>query len=185
MPSRRWRLEACVFAASRSDNPRVSPSLGFDIRARIKADGSDYCAINYRPYGLPINRPHPLICPLLRLFSLESRRSEGLHLHPSMGFAPMDNDDPKLSCFSLISPEDYHCQVISRSKSVSLSTFYVRALMQKVQPLKGYSAGRNYVSAMKYSAWLSFNFAVPWRDSSSWPSLEVWLVRPLFGSCAF
>ena len=78
-----------------------------------------------------------------------------------MGFAPTDDDDPKLSCFALISPEDYHCQVISKSKSVSLSTFYVYALMQKVQPLKGYSACRNYLSAMKYSARLSFSFAIP------------------------
>jgi len=70
----------------------------------------------------------------------------------------MDDDDPKLSCFTQISPEDYHCQVISRSKSVSLSTLYVRALMQKVQPLKGYSVGRNFLFAMKFSAQLSFSF---------------------------
>jgi len=77
-----------------------------------------------------------------------------------MGFPPMDDGDPNLSCFTLISPEDYHCQVISRSKSVSLSIFHVRALMQKVQPLKGYSAGMNPLIAMKFSAQLSFSFAV-------------------------
>ena len=43
----------------RNGNTRVSSLLGFDVRAGIKADGSDYCVINYRPYGLPINRPHP------------------------------------------------------------------------------------------------------------------------------
>ena len=78
-----------------------------------------------------------------------------------MGLAPMDSEDPKLLCFSLIFLEDYHCQVISRSKSVPLSTFYIRALMQKVQPLKGYSAGTYHLSAMKYSIQLSFSFAVP------------------------
>ena len=41
---------------SRSGNPRVSSLLGFDVRAGIKADGSDFYAINYRPYGSPINR---------------------------------------------------------------------------------------------------------------------------------
>ena len=77
-----------------------------------------------------------------------------------MGFAPMDDDDPKLSRFTLISPEDYHCQVILRSKSVSLRTLYVRALMQKVQPLKGYSAGMTSWFAMKFSTQLSFSFAI-------------------------
>jgi len=68
----------------------------------------------------------------------------------------MDDDDPKLSRFALISPEDYHCQVISRSKSVSLSTLYVRALMQKVQPSTGYSVGMTSWFAMKFSAhWVS------------------------------
>jgi len=72
----------------------------------------------------------------------------------------MDDGDPKLSCFALISLEDYHCQVISRSKSVFLSTLYVRALTPKVQPLKGYCAGRNSLFAMKFFAQLSFSFAV-------------------------
>ena len=62
---------------SRSGNLRVSSLLGFDVRTGIKADGSDFYTINYRPYGLPINRPRPLNSPLLRLFFLESRRSEG------------------------------------------------------------------------------------------------------------
>ena len=30
--------------------------IGFDDRASIKADGFDFYAINYKPYGLPINR---------------------------------------------------------------------------------------------------------------------------------
>jgi len=68
----------------------------------------------------------------------------------------MDDDDPELSCFCLISSENYHCQVISRSKSVSLSTLYVRALMQKVQPSMGYSVGMTSWFAMKFSAhWVS------------------------------
>ena len=37
---------------------------GFDIRARIKANGFDFYAINCNPYGLPINRPQPFNCPL-------------------------------------------------------------------------------------------------------------------------
>jgi len=34
--------------------------IGFDVRAGIKADGFDCYAINYKPYGLHINRPQPL-----------------------------------------------------------------------------------------------------------------------------
>jgi len=79
----------------------------------------------------------------------------------------MDNDDPELSCFCLISPEDYHCQVISRSKSVSLSTFYVRALMQKVQPLTGVSAGMTSWFAMKFLALTGFQFCYLLKRSSS------------------
>ena len=147
MPSRRWRLGTCVLDVSRNGNPHVSSLLGFDVRAGIKADGSDFYAINYRPYGLPINRPRPFNSSLLRLFFLESRHSEGFHLDLIFFFQwdvpSMDSENSKLSCFSLIFPEDYHCQVISRSKIVPLSTFYIRALMQKVQPLEGSSAGRN------------------------------------------
>jgi len=72
----------------------------------------------------------------------------------------MDDDDPELSYSSLISPEDYHCQVISRSKSVSLSTFYVCALMQKVQPLMGVATGMTSWSAKKFSAQPGFSFAI-------------------------
>ena len=72
----------------------------------------------------------------------------------------MDEDDPELLCFCLISPEDYHCQVISRTKSVSLSTFYVRALMQKVQPLIEASAGMTFWFAMKFLALLSLSFDI-------------------------
>ena len=53
---------------------------GFDIHAGIKADGFDFYAINYKPYGLPINRPQPFNSPLSRLFFFASMRSEGLRL---------------------------------------------------------------------------------------------------------
>ena len=57
---------------SRSDNPRVSSLLGFDVRAGIKADGSNFYAINCKPHGLPINRPQSVNSPLSRLFSLRA-----------------------------------------------------------------------------------------------------------------
>ena len=38
-------------------------SIGFDVRAGIKADGLDFYAINYKPSSLPINRPQPLNNP--------------------------------------------------------------------------------------------------------------------------
>jgi len=44
---------------SQSGNLRVSSLLGFDVRTGIKADGSDFYTINYRPYGLSINRLRP------------------------------------------------------------------------------------------------------------------------------
>ena len=53
----------------------------------------------------------------------------------------VDKDDPELSCFCLVSSEDYHCQVISITESVSLSNFYVCASMQRVQLLIEASAG--------------------------------------------
>ena len=53
----------------------------------------------------------------------------------------MDEDDPELSCFCLVSLEDNYCQVISITEAVSLSTFYVRASMQRVQLLIEASAG--------------------------------------------
>ena len=54
--------------------------IGLDVRAGIKADGFDFYAINYKLYGLPINRPKPLNNPLSRLFFFVSLRSEGLCL---------------------------------------------------------------------------------------------------------
>ena len=45
--------------------------LGFDVRAGIKADGSDFYAINYKPYGSPINRPRPLTVHCLDCFPYE------------------------------------------------------------------------------------------------------------------
>ena len=62
---------------------------GLDVHVGIKADGFSFYAINCKPYGLPINRPHPLNSPLLRLFPFESMRSEGLRfdlsIFPSRG----------------------------------------------------------------------------------------------------
>ena len=54
--------------------------IGLDVCAGIKADGFDFYTINYKPYGLPINRPQPLNSPLSRLFFFASMRSEGLRL---------------------------------------------------------------------------------------------------------
>jgi len=74
--------------------------------------------INYKPYGLPITRLHPLNSPLLRLFPFESMRSEGFYLDLSIissrGCVPMNIKYSKLPFFPLIFSEDYHCKVISR-----------------------------------------------------------------------
>ena len=67
----------------------------------------------------------------------------------------MDEDDPELSCFCLVSSEDYHCQVISIAERVSLSTFYVCAPMQRIQPLIKASAGMPSQFAMTYLVQLS------------------------------
>ena len=79
---------------SRSGNPRVSSLLGFDVRARIKADGFNFYAINCKPYGLPINMPHPFNSLLFRLFLFKNMRSEGLRFDlsffPSKGCIPMN-----------------------------------------------------------------------------------------------
>ena len=108
-----------------------------DVRAGIKADSFDFYAINCKPYGLPINSPQPLNSLLSRLFSFASMRSEGLRLDfsifPSSGCVPMNSKNSKLPCFlnskflcfPLIFSKDYHCQVISRSKSITLSAFTV------------------------------------------------------------
>ena len=53
----------------------------------------------------------------------------------------MDEDDPELSSFCLVSSEDYRCQMISITESVSLNSFYVRASMQRVTLLTEASAG--------------------------------------------
>ena len=60
------------FDVSRSGNPRISSLLGFDVRAGIKADDFDFYAINYKPYDLPINRPHLFNSLLFRLFPLRA-----------------------------------------------------------------------------------------------------------------
>ena len=92
------------FDVSRSGNPRVSSLLDLLFVPVFKADGFDLYAINYRPHGLPINRPHPLNSPLLRLFPFESMRSEGfrldLSIFPSRGCVPMNSKNSKLSYFS-------------------------------------------------------------------------------------
>jgi len=100
---------------------------GFDIRAGIKANGFDFYAINCKSYGSPINRPQPPNNLLSRLFSFSSMRSEGPQLDclssPSRACVLMNNKNSKLSCFPSIFSEDYHCQVISKSKSITLSAF--------------------------------------------------------------
>jgi len=116
-----------LFSVSRSDNPRVSSALDLILVQAFKADGFDFYAINYKPYDLPINRPQPLDSPLSRLFSFESMRSEGIRLDlsifPSRACDLMNSKNSKLPCFPSILSEDYHCQVILRSKSIALSAF--------------------------------------------------------------
>jgi len=111
---------------------------------------------------LPINRAHPLPltvhyldCFLLRASALKDSTFslQGFY----QGLASMDEDDPELSCSS---PENYHCQVISMTKSVSLNTFYVRALMQRVQLLIEASAGTPSWFAMTFLAQLSLSFDI-------------------------
>jgi len=115
------------FDVSRSDNPRVSSVLDLMLVQIFKADCFNFYAINYKPYGLPINRPHPLNGPLFKLFPFESMRSEGLCLNlsifPSRRCVLMNNKNSKLPYFPLIFSEDYHCQVILRSKNVPLNAF--------------------------------------------------------------
>ena len=123
------------FDVSRSDNPRVSSLLDLILVQVFKADDFDFYAINYRPYGLPINRPHSLNNPLSRLFFFAIMRSEGLRfdlsIFPLRVCVPMNSKNSnlpcflnsKFSCFPLIFSKDYHCQVISRSKSIALSAF--------------------------------------------------------------
>ena len=118
-----------LFDVSRSGNPRVSSLLDFILVQVFKTYGFDFYAINYRPYGLPINRPQPLNSPLFRMFPFESMRSEGLRLDlsifPSRECVPMNSKNLKLpyflnskfSCFPLIFSKDYHSQIISRSKA--------------------------------------------------------------------
>ena len=88
------------FDVSRSGNPLVSSLLDLMLVQVFKADGFDFYAINYKSYGLPINRPQPINSPLSRLFYFASMRSEGLRLD--------------LPIFPSIFSEDYHYQVISR-----------------------------------------------------------------------
>jgi len=101
------------FDVSRSDNQRVSSLLDLMLVQVFKADGFDFYAINYKPYGLPMNRPHPLNSPLFRQFLFERMRSEGLRLDLSIfssrGCVLMNNKNSKLSYFPLIFSKDYHC----------------------------------------------------------------------------
>ena len=131
---------------SRSGNLRVSSLLGFDVRAGIKADGSDFYAINCKPHGLPINRTHSLNSPLLRLFSLRACALRVFVLtYVSSLQGDMNSENSKLPCFPLIFSKDYHCQVISRSKSIALSAFICRALMHKVQLVESSPSGKNHL----------------------------------------
>ena len=72
----------------------------------------------------------------------------------------MDEDDPELSCFCLVSSEDYHCQVNSITESVSLNSFYVRASMQRVTLLIEASVGTPSRFAMTFLTQLSLNFDI-------------------------
>jgi len=137
--------------------------IGLDVRAGIKADGFDFYVINCKPYGLLINRPHPLNSPLFRLFPFESMHAEGLRLDlsifPSRGCVSMNSKNSKFPCFPLIFSKDYHCQVISRSKSIALSALCGHALMNKVQFLENSSSGRNHL--------------LPWNTQSHWVSIFI------------
>ena len=135
MPDRRWWLGTCVLRCFSKRQSTRQLLISLDARVGSKANGFDFYVINYRPHGLPINRPHLLNSSLLRLFHFESMRSEGfrldLSIFPSRGCVPMKSKNSKLPCFSiskfpcflLIFSKDYHCQVISRSKSITLSAF--------------------------------------------------------------
>ena len=70
----------------------------------------------------------------------------------------MDEDDPELSCFCLVSSEDYHRQVISITESVSLNSFYVRASMQRVTLLIEASAGTPSWIGMTFLTQPGLNF---------------------------
>jgi len=72
----------------------------------------------------------------------------------------MDEDDPELSCFCLVSSEDYHCQVISITESVSLNSFYVRASMQRVTLLIEASAGTPSWFGMTFLTQPGLNFDI-------------------------
>jgi len=80
MSSRRWWLGTCVLRCFPKWQSTRQLLIGLDVRAGIKADGFVFYAINSKPYGLPINRPHPFNSPLFRLFPFETMRSEGLCL---------------------------------------------------------------------------------------------------------
>ena len=137
------------FDISRSGNPRVSSSLDFDVRAGIKADGFDFYAIKCKPYGLPINRPHPLNSPLSRLFPFESMRSEGLRLDLSFFLSrcvPMNSKNSKLPYFPFNLFQRLSLSSNFKIKKHRLKCFYGCALMNKVQLLKNSSPGRNYLS---------------------------------------
>ena len=72
------------FDVFRSDNPHVSSVLDLMLVQVFKADDFDFYTINYKPYGLPINRPHPHNSPLSRLLSFASMCSEGRRLDLSI-----------------------------------------------------------------------------------------------------
>ena len=77
-----------------------------------------------------------------------------------MGFAPMDDDDPKLSRFALISPEDYHCQVILRSKKCLFEHPLCPRLDAENLTLNGLFCGYDFLVCHEIFSPLDFSFAI-------------------------
>jgi len=90
-----------------------------------------------------------------------------LSIFPSRACVLMNNKNSKFSCFPSIFFEDYHCQVISRSKSTALSAF-AAALMNEVQLLN--YALTNEVQLLENSS-SDRNYLLPWNTQSLWSSV--------------
>jgi len=77
----------------------------------------------------------------------------------------VDEDDPELSCFCLVSSGDYYCQI---TESVSLIVFHVPALMQRIQLFIKASAGMPSRPAMIFLVQTSLHFGtIIWISSWS------------------
>ena len=116
----------------------------------FKADDFDFYAINYKPYGFPINRPHSLNSPLSRLFSFASMRSEGLRLDLSIfpsRACVNEQQELKASMLSLNRLQRLSLSSDFKFKKYCFKGFYGRALMTKVQLLENSSPGRKYLSS--------------------------------------